>query len=155
MVKHLHVAQPDEKIMDESLKQAQQQEVDIEDMPLNTLRDYRLYNERARILNKKLKILRYPIKQCPVDLHPKQRIVFGRNDQPSNPLPVFVSNHLIHFDETLIPGKTYDLPECIINHLAEKGTPVWKWFDNPDGSKETRISHKEPRFQIRTVYAEQ
>lgn len=155
MVKHPHVAQPEDKIMDESLKQVQEQEVDIEDMPLESLRDYRLYNTRARILNKKLKLLRYPIKQCPVDLHPKQRIVFGRNDQPSNPLPVFLSNHLIHFDETLIPGKTYDLPECIINHLAEKGTPVWKWYDNPDGSKETRISHKEPRFQIRTVYAEQ
>lgn len=155
MGKHDHVAQKkDEDTMESSLKQAQE-EVAIEDMPLNSLRDYRLYNERARAMNKKLRVMRYPIKQCPVELHPKQRIVFGRNDQPSNPLPVFLSNHLIHFDETLIPGKTYDLPECIINHLSEKGTPVWKWFDNPDGSKETRISHKEPRFQLRTIYSEQ
>ena len=155
MAKHDHVAQKvDEDTMDSSLKQAQE-EVAIEDMPLNSIRDYRLYNERARAMNKKLKVLRHLIKQCPVELHPKQRIVFGRNDQPSNPLPVFLSNHLIHFDETLIPGKTYDLPECIINHLAEKGTPVWKWIDNPDGSKETVISHKEPRFQLRTIYSEQ
>ena len=155
MAKHDHVAQKkDDDTMESSLRQAES-EVAIEDMPLNSIRDYRLYNEKARAMNKKLKVLRYVIKQCPVELHPKQRIIFGRNDQPSNPLPVFLSNHLIHFDETLIPGKTYDLPECIINHLAEKGTPVWKWYDNPDGSKETRISHKEPRFQIRTIYAEQ
>lgn len=152
--KHTLVAQPNDDVMTASLKEAEESKVAIEDMPLNSIRDYRLYNEEARKLNKRLKVLRYPIKQCPVELHPKQRVVFGRNDQPSNPLPVFLSNHLIHFDEILIPGKTYDLPECIINHLSEKGTPVWKWVDNPDGSKETRISHKEPRFQLRTVYQE-
>ena len=155
MVKHSHVANPSESsVLDESLRLTEAEKVSIEDMPLETFRDYRLYNEEARKMNKKLKVCRYPIKQCPVELHPKQRIHFGRNDQPSNPLPVFLSNHLIHYDETLIPGKTYDLPECIINHLASKGTPVWKWVDNPDGSKETRVSHKEPRFQIRTVYQE-
>jgi len=156
MGKHDHVANStgNTAVLDEALKQTEAVKMPIEDMPLTSLREYRLYNEEARKLNKKLKICRYPIKQCPVELHPKQRVVFGRNDQPSNPLPVFVSNHLIHYDETLIPGKSYDLPECIINHLSEKGTPVWKWFDSPDGSKETRISHKEPRFQIRTVYQE-
>lgn len=141
-------------VLDESLKAAEVQKMAIEEMPLTNIREYRLYNEEARRINKRLKILRYPIKQCPIDLHPKQRIVFGRNDQPSNPLPVFLSNHLIHFDMTLIPGKTYDLPECIINHLADRGTPVWKWIDLPDGSKETVISHKEPRFSLRTVYQE-
>lgn len=138
--------------IEESLKQATPEKLAIEDMPLNSIRDYRLYNEEARRINKKLKVLRYPIKQCPVELHPKQRVVFGRNDQPSNPLPVYLSNHLIHFDEKLIPGKAYDLPECVINHLAEKGNPVWKWFTLPDGSRETRISHKDPRFSLRTVY---
>ena len=151
--KHDHVANRDEPSIAGTLEDAQT-ETPVEDLPLESIRDYRIYNEKARAMNKKLKLCRYPIKQCPVELHPKQRIVFGRNDQPSNPLPVFLSNHLIHYDETLIPGKTYDLPECIINHLASKGTPVWKWFDNADGSKETRISHKEPRFQLRTIYSE-
>lgn len=145
---------PESTILDTALKQAEVEKLPIEDMPLTSIREYRLYNEEARKLNKKLRMCRYPIKQCPVELHPKQRIVFGRNDQPSNPLPVFLSNHLIHYDETLIPGKTYDLPECIINHLAEKGNPVWKWITLPDGSKETVVSHKEPRFQLRTVYQE-
>lgn len=141
-------------LMDDTLTHVEKEKIPLEDMPLNSIRDYRLYNEQARMMNKKLRICRYPIKQCPVELHPKQRIVFRRNDQPSNPLPVHVSNHLIHFDETLIPGKTYDLPECIVAYLADKGNPVWKWYDNPDGSKETRISHKEPRFSLTTVYTE-
>lgn len=152
-IKVNHQEQP--TIMDTSLKTAEDAtKVPIEQMPLATLRDYRLYNEEARKLNHKLGICRYPIKQCPVELHPKQRVVFRRNDQPSNPLTVFLSNHLIHFDEKLMPGQTYDLPICVINHLAEKGNPVWKWFTSPDGSKETRISHKEPRFSLQTVYQE-
>lgn len=137
--------------MDETLKEAKKK-VHIDQMPLTTFREYRQYNEEARRLNKELGMCRYPIKQCPVDLHPKQRIKFGRNDQPSNPLKVFLSNHLIHFDETLIPGKVYDLPHCVINYLQDKGTPIYKWYDNPDGSRETRLSHKEPRFQLSTVY---
>lgn len=148
------VADASADVIGETLEKAAPEKLPIEDMPLNTLRDYRLYNEEARKLNKKLKICRYPIKPCPVELHPKQRVVFGRNDQPSNPLKVFVSNDKIHFDQTLIPGKTYDLPEYIVHYLGEKGNPVWKWYDKPDGSKETGISHKEPRFALRTVYQE-
>jgi len=87
-----------------------------------------------------------------VELHPTDRIQFGRNDQPSNPLKVYLSNDMIDFKMTLIPGQTYDLPRCVINHIAEKGVPVWKWFNNPDGSKETRIAHKDPRFNLRTIY---
>lgn len=138
---------------------AKPEEVDIEDMPLDTLADYMRYNRKARELNKKLKILRYPIKQCPIELHPHERIVFTRNDQPANPLPVYLSNDMIHFDRTkrkdqLMPGQTYDLPRCIIQHLSEKGVPIWKWYDNPDGSRETRKAGTTPRFALRTVYSD-
>lgn len=149
--KHQHVAQRVETPIEETL--ATVEKVPIDEMPLNTLRDYRLYNEAARAENKKLRINRYPIKQCPVELHPKRRIKFTRVDQPSNPLPVFLSDDKIHFEETLYPGKEYDLPEYIIHYLTEKGNPVWKWFTNPDGSKETRISHREPRFHLKPVYS--
>ncbi len=132
--------------------------VTIEEMPLTSLGDYMRYNDEARKMNKKLRILRYPIKQCPVDLHPMERIVFGRNDQPTNPLPVFLSNDMIHFDRSaprdrLIPGKTYDLPRCVVEYLASKGTPVWAWFENADGSRETRMVSKTSRFSLRTIYA--
>lgn len=124
----------------------------IEDMPLESLADYMRYNERARAANKKLRICRYPAKPCPVELHPKQRIVFGRNDQPSNPLPVFKSDHMIHFDQKLVPGQTYDLPHYIIDYLAQKGTPVYERFTTKEGAEDTREVSKAPRFAIRTVY---
>lgn len=121
-------------------------------MPLTTFREYQEYNTAARKANKKYKYCRYEIKPCPEELHPKQRVIFNRNDQPSNPLPVYLRNHLIEYKNTLIPGKEYDLPHCVINHLSEKGVPVWKWFDNPDGSRETRIESYKPRFSLRTVF---
>lgn len=156
MAKHAHVAQKveEKEILNHSLKAAEAEKLPIEDMPLETIRDYRLYNEEARKLNKKLKICRYPIKQCPVELHPKQRVKFGNNDQSMNPVPVFISNHLIHFDEKLQPGKVYDLPECIVHYLSEKGYPVWNWVNLPDGSKETRMTGTKPRFSLTTVYQE-
>lgn len=128
------------------------EEVSIDQMPLETFEDYKEYNKRARQINKKLGILRYPIRQCPIELHPTQRIVFSRNDQPENPLPVHVSNHLIHFEKTLIPGQTYDLPHCVIEHLASLGYPAWKWRERADGSRETFVSGRNPRFSLRTVY---
>lgn len=133
------------------------EEVHIEDMPLTTLGDYSRYNRKARELNKKLKILRYPIKVAPTELHPHERVVFTRTDQPNNPLPVYLSNDLIHYDRTklkdqLVPGKEYDLPRVIIQHLGERGVPVWQWFDNADGSRETRKASVTPRFALRTVY---
>ncbi len=153
MAKHQHVAQKvEEEVLEKSLKSAEVEKLPIEEMPLETIRDYRLYNEEARKLNKKLKMCRYPIKQCPVELHPKQRIKFGNNDQSMNPVPVFLSNHLIHFDEKLQPGRIYDLPECIVHYLSEKGYPVWDWVILPDGSKETRMTGKKPRFSLTTVY---
>jgi len=125
----------------------------IEDMPLTTLREYMAYNTEALRLNNLYKIARYPIKPCPVELHPKERIVFGRNDQPSNPLKVYKSDSMIDFKMTLEPGKTYDLPTYIVDYLSKKGSPIWKWKTNPDGSKETFVDHYSPRFAIRTVYA--
>jgi len=127
-------------------------EIPIEEMPLNCLADYLKYNKRARALNKSLGIRRHRIKQCPVEMHPKQRVMFNRKDQPANPLPVFVSNEMIEFEQTLIPGQVYDLPLCIIDYLAQKGTPLWDWFDNPDGSRETRKTGIDPRFALRTIY---
>ena len=141
------------KEIEQILSEVNKDKVSIEDMPLETLRDYRLYNEEARRLNHKLRVCRYPLKPCPVELHPHQRIKFTRRDQPSNPLPVYKSDDKIHFEMTLIPGREYDLPEYIIHYLAEKGNPVWKWVDLPNGERETQVSHQEPRFALQHVYA--
>lgn len=130
----------------------EKKELAMEDMPLNSLADYLNYNKRAREINKRLRVLRHPIKQCPIELHPKQRVAFNRKDQPRNPLPVLLSNEMIEYKETLVPGKIYDLPLCVIDYLSQKGTAVWEWFDNPDGSRETRKAGMDPRFALRTVY---
>lgn len=154
MAKHPHVAQKvEDNVLESTLKNAEADRVAIEDMPLETIRDYRLYNEEARRLNKKLRVCRYPIKQCPVELHPKQRVKFGNNDKSMNPVAVLLSNHLIHFDEKLIPGRIYDLPECVVHYLSEKGYPLWDWVNiGPNGERETRVVGKQPRFSLTTVY---
>ena len=141
--------------IDSVLQENESVKLPIEDMPLESLRDYRLYNEEARKMNKKLRICRYPIKPCPVELHPKVRIKFSNNDKSINEIPVFVSNHLIHFDQKLTPGKEYDLPEYIASYLANKGYPVWGWVNLPDGSKETRVLNKQPRFSVTNVWKEE
>lgn len=138
-----------EKIIQEAPK-----DTAVDKMPLTSYDEYKAYNLAARKENKRLKLCRYPCKPCPIPLHPSQRVIFNRTDQPLNALPVHLSNHLIHFEETLYPGKTYDLPCVVINYLADKGVPHWEWFTNPDGSSETRLDRKEPRFSLRTVYAE-
>ena len=126
----------------------------IEEMPLTTYDEYKAYNAAARKENKRLRMCRYPCKPCPIELHPKQRVVFGRIDQPLNAQPVKKSNHLIDYNEVLKPGVAYDLPNVIINHLVEKGTPVWKIRTTPEGAADTYISHYDPRFTLRTVYQE-
>lgn len=151
MAKSKYLDQPAK--MDAIINEAPKtEEVSIDKMPLTNLSDYIRYNREARKLNKKLRICRYPIKPCPVELHPTEKVIFNRTDQPTNPLPVVKSDDMIDFKMTLVPGKTYDLPRYIVAHLAQKGTAVWKWFDNPDGSRETRVASKKPRFAIRTIY---
>lgn len=127
----------------------------LEDMPLDTLADYKAYNKKVREMNKKLRQSAYAIKRAPLHLHPKQRVVFQRKDQPKNPLPVYLSTDLIEYRNTLIPGKVYDLPVSVLKYLGERGTPVFEWFENADGSKETRQTHIDPRFAFRTVYEEE
>jgi hypothetical protein len=140
-------------VMTDTLEQTKPEKLSIDQMPLDSLRDYRLYNEEAGRINKELRVCKYPYKQCPVNLHPTTRVIFGRVDQPSNPLPVFISNSIIHFDKTLVPGETYDLPQYVVSYLQSKGDPVWAWHDKPDGSRETYVSTYTPRFTLRTVYA--
>jgi len=138
----------------EEKKEAVQKETPIEFLPLECYADYKEYNRRARLENKRAKRCIYPIKQCPLEYHPTQRVVFERVDQPKNALPVKLCTDMIDFQKTLYPGKVYDLPIAVLKFLAQKGVPIWDWFENADGSKETRISHYEKRFALRSVFEE-
>ena len=126
----------------------------IDEMPLTNYEEYKKYNAAARKENRRLRVCRYPCRPCPVPLHPTERIVFGRSDQPMNAIPVYLSNHLIDFKKTLYPGKAYDLPRVVINYLAEKGTAQWEVYEKADGSSDTRIASIDPRFTLRTIYQE-
>lgn len=154
------MARPKKKTKEDTLLEEVKQnkkdlmEVPIEEMPLNTIGDYVRYNERCRALNKRLGLCRYKVKQCPLELHPKQRVIFNRRDQPKNPLPVYLEDEMIYYKEKLIPGRTYDLPLNVIDHLASKGNPIWDWVEKPNGEKETKKVATDPRFALRTVYSE-
>lgn len=155
MARHKNVANEEQRNDDaigKSIESAISDKLPIEDMPLDSLRDYRLYNEEARKANKRLRVCRYPIKQCPPEMHPKQRVKVDTTDGSRHPIPVFLSNHLIHYDEKLTPGKIYEIPECVLSHLSSKGNPIWAWVTLPDGSRETRQVDKKPRFSLTTVY---
>jgi hypothetical protein len=155
MAKHANVAQQRADVLQNTVETVLSEKTAIEDMPLETLRDYRLYNEEARKANKKLRILRYPIKQCPVELHPHTRVKVARNDGTTNDIPVFLSNDKIHFEKTIKHNEILDLPDCVVSYLSDKGTSVWGWVDlDKNGSRETRIVGKKNRFSITTVYAE-
>ena len=142
-----------EKPIDEILAKAIPEKLPIEDMPLNNIRDYRLYNEEARRLNKKLKVLRYPIKQCPEELHPKQKAIFSRNDGSANPIPCHLSNEHIHYHKTFELGQVYEVPECVIHQINEKGYNHYKKIVEASGKTKTVFSHKEPRFSVRTIFS--
>jgi len=139
--------------IDETLKSIPEK-LSIEDMPLETYSDYIRYNREARVMNKKLKLCRYPIKPCPIELHPMEKIVFGRVDQPENMCQVKFSNDMIDFEQKLYPGKEYMLPRCVVDFISSRGTDKWKWKTLPDGSRETYKVGKIPRFALRTVYAD-
>ena len=68
-------------VMDEVIEKVEGEKLPLESWPTTTLREYRLYNEEATKQNKRLGMCRYKIKQCPPDLHPKQRIIFRRNER--------------------------------------------------------------------------
>jgi len=141
-------------IMDEVVTETLTEREKMEQMSLKSLGDYMRYNKEVRRLNKMHGQAKYTIKQCPEELHPKERVVFSRNDQPTNPLDVFISNEMIEFKKKLIPGQTYDLPRCVVEHLASKGTPIWRWVEKADGSRETHKTALEPRFSLRTLYTD-
>lgn len=130
-------------------------DVKLEDMPLNSLADYIAYNKKAREMSRKCRVKgkppKYPVKQCPVELHPTERVIFMRNDQAENDLPVTLYDAEIDYKRTLKPGETYDLPIKIVDYLVKKGTNMTRLRKNPDGTETPTTTGFEPRFSFRTV----
>jgi hypothetical protein len=126
---------------------------ELAEMPLNTLDEYLAYNAKAREFNKKLGVCRYKVKQCPEELHPKERVMIRELNQKNNPIPVYLDNEKICYRKKLKAGEKYDIPKCVVEHIQNKGTEIWERIDNPDGSWETKCTGLTPRFSVRTVAA--
>jgi hypothetical protein len=140
------------ELVNDMVPPAAKPEEDINSMPLNSLGDYLRYNAKAREMNKKLGLCRYRIKQCPEELHPKERVIVTYADGSNNDIPVYKSDEMIDYKARLKPGKEYSLPRYIVEYLANKGTVNWERRTMPDGSVETIANGFKPRFAVRTIY---
>ena len=128
-------------------------EPQIDEMPLETLGDYCRYNEAARKVNKRLRLCRYRIKPCPAELHPQEKVIIERKDGSSGPIPIYLSNDMIDYNNKITPGVVYEMPRCVVEYIAGKSSPEWGMVDKKDGSKTCVKVRNNPRFAVRTVYA--
>lgn len=118
---------------------------ELQKLPLNNLKDYKSYNEKARELS-------VPIKPAPSKLHDHVKVKFLRRDGMVHPVPLKFRNEFIDFEKKTYHGKIYDLPKMVIRHFQEKGIPKYRQSINPKtGESETVFSHKEPRFAFQIV----
>lgn len=138
--KNLFETETSENLAGELVKRAEK--INLEDMPLETIDDYRAYNAEARRQKKQIKFI-------PLEMFPKTKVRFVRMDgQSGNPLHVRWrdAKTLIDFDRTLKDGEELELPNVVIDYLNNKKVPKYKQVKYPDGSAETVLSHHEHRF---------
>lgn len=127
---------------------------DISTWPLENMRDYIKYNEKARELNHKLGLLRYPIKPCPAELHPQETVVLSWTDGRTGDIPICKSDHMIDFDVKVTPGKIVKLPRYIVNYLQTKSVDKYERVKKDNGEEETIKTGEAPRITVRTIYDE-
>lgn len=131
----------------EERQSARSAAVDLLDMPLKTLEDYKKYNIQARKAG-------IPVKIPPAELHRQIKIKFERFDQPENVLKFCVVNQHIDFTGELKPGRVYTLPEPVVRHLDSRASPVFAEVEVKDGSEtrtETRQVSERSRFMCRVM----
>jgi len=141
-------------LVDEIVAERKRNEEDITTWPLKTMRDYIKYNEKARELNKKLKIERYELIPCPKELHPHEKVILNWVDGRSGDIPIDRSNHMIDFHEKITPGQPVSLPRYIVNYIQGKSTAQYDRVTLPDGTEDTREVGRIPRISVRTIYEE-
>lgn len=121
--------------------------VDIQDMPLETFDDYREYNKVAR----KKKI---PVKFPPISMFPTARTKIIRADgQGKNPIHVRIRDAklLLDYDEELPCSENIEIPQAVISWINNRAKSVYKEVKYPDGTSATQFSHHEPRFSCQMV----
>lgn len=120
--------------------------VELNKLPLKTLKDYAAYNEKARALSVR-------IKPAPAKLHPHIKTKFLRRDGMEHPVKLKFRNAFIDFEKTVEHGQIYELPKIVVKQYQDLGIPKYKQvITNKDtGESQTRFSHKDPRFAFQIV----
>lgn len=95
----------------------------------------------VRLENKKKKF------SAPQYSGPMRRMKFMRNDQPENPMNVclkkvvYSAEHdrkeIVDFSKTLVPGKTYDLPDPVVEFLNTRSVPTYGERADPENPRQT------------------
>lgn len=133
---------PRKSEMSQAILVKDQEFEDISKMPLETFADYKAYNDKARHLG-------MPVKVPPTYLHKHVKCKVTRLDgQDRNAIRIRKRNHLIDFDETIMPGEDVELPETIVDFLHDLVYPQYKEVTHSDGTSETVFSHNLPRFAV-------
>lgn len=117
---------------------------ELSKLPLKTMQDYNAYNEKARDLG-------VPIKPAPSSLHSHKKVKFLRRDGMTHPVNLKFRNDKIDFEKKVEHGKVYEIPTMVIKQYQKLGIPQYEQVKYPDGTSETRFSHKEPRFAFQIV----
>lgn len=137
------------KLLDKAIVNVEvRDQIDLSTLPLETVDDYRNYNTEARKQKK-------PIKFCPPELYPMQKVKFRRvdNQKGSTTKIRFRSGkYLLDFKEEIPDGAELYLPTPVIDYINTRQVDKFKQIKHPDGSFETVFSHSEPRFTCQPIY---
>jgi hypothetical protein len=121
---------------------------ELKKLPLKSLKDYEVYNEKCRGLS-------VPVKPAPSNLHEHVKVKFLRRDGMTHPIKMKFRNALIDFEKKIEHGHVYDIPKMVVKEYQDLGIPKYKQFINQaTGESETVFSHKEPRFAFQIVFDE-
>lgn len=140
--------------MAKKLEEIMEKNVDMDAMPLNTVEDYKKYNDAARKLNREAGKIVYKVKIPPTKLHKHYKVRFQRFDQQENVLKTMRRSAEIEWKGQLKSGQIYTLPLPIINFLNNLAEPIFSEVTLPDGLKETQQTGERSRFSCQILDAE-
>lgn len=80
---------------------------------------------------------RKPPVKIPEWTGPLVKVKFQRNDQPDNPMTIKLRNHLIDWEDTLHPGREYELPQPVIDFINSRKEPKYAEMQDPKNPRQT------------------
>lgn len=125
----------------------QPSDVRLDDLPLDSIEDYRAYNKEAQKQRKPLKI-------PPNEMHEQVEVRFNRFDQPENVLKFYKRCAEFEYKGQWMPGSTYICPRPVMDYLNGLSTPIYAEVKVDDGGQvktETKQVGERPRFSCQLI----